>query len=485
MKSDKTVMTTIHSEKLNGTFEGTETDGVLEWKNIQYATITKRYDVPIVKTDYQGKVVDCTKDGPICPQIANRYDAHDGDVWSDELLCLNLRISKPKSAIGKKLPVFAFIHGGANMIGSIYGDNPVPFVKQSETIGKPFIVVQIEYRLGMFGYITNKDGRANWGARDQWAAAEWIQHFIGEFGGDTDMITLGGQSAGGMGTSYLSRRDAMEGTNLVNQVFMSSGSVGCFPPQTVEHLNIFRDLAAKKKGCKEEDLDDISKVSADELLDLQTKIGYPHGMFAYDDWFKEGIEDAVPKVEAAIISDNGFEGVIFTKKVHPDDKVEEVLNKTNLGKAVKKLYNIKSNADVCKFYGDQMLVLPNVTDAEKLRKAGAKVYRQFFDEIDPINPKMGARHAVDIFFMWHDNTDIDESENDLAKKYQTNLIKFTYKEAPWPEGEVCWIHDHKIEYGKFNPRQQCCELLKYKRSEVRELATDLGPDLTAPGGNII
>lgn len=68
---------------------------------------------------------------------------------------------------------------------------------------------------------------------------------------------------------------------------------------------------------------------------------------------------------------------------------------------------------------------------------------------------MGSRHAVpiDVFFMWHDNTDR--------------------------------IHDHNIEYVKFNPREKCCEPLKYKRSETRKLAKDVGPDLTAPGGNVI
>lgn len=477
------LMTTIHSEKLNATFEGIETEGVLEWKNVLYATLSKRFDTPVVKTDYQGKVVDCRKDGPICPQIASRYDAKDGKVWSDELLCTNLRITKPKGAKGK-LPVFAFLHGGANIIGSIYGDSPVPFVKQSVANGKPVLFVAIEYRLGLFGFCTNKNNQGNWGARDQWAAVEWIKHFIGEFGGDPERVTLGGQSAGAMGTSYLLHRDSMEGLNLVNQAFMSSGSVNCFPPNPVSHLNIFRDLASKELGIEDADLDEISKVDSDAMVKLQTAIGYPHGMYAYDDWFKEGIRDAVPQLKAAIVSDNGYEGVIFSKKVNPDEEVQEVLNGSDLGKHVKKLYNITDNAGVCKFYGDQMLVFPNLVIADLLRKKGTKVYRQFFDQVDPIHPEMGARHAVDVFFMWH-NADMPDWAHELAKKYQTNLIKFVNEEAPWPQDEVSWIHDHKIEYGNFNPREQCSDLRNYNIDDIRELAKDLGPDLTAPGGNII
>lgn len=42
------------------------------------------------------------------------FPAKNGTVWSNELLCLNLRIPKPKNTSGKLL-VFAFILGGANV----------------------------------------------------------------------------------------------------------------------------------------------------------------------------------------------------------------------------------------------------------------------------------------------------------------------------------------------------------------------------------
>jgi carboxylesterase type B len=58
------------------------------------------------------------------------------------------------------------------------------------------------YRLGFTGFATSEELRkagykANNGLLDQRAAMQWIRKFIGGFGGDSDEITVCGESAGG------------------------------------------------------------------------------------------------------------------------------------------------------------------------------------------------------------------------------------------------------------------------------------------------
>ena len=63
------------------------------------------------------------------------------------------------------------------------------------------IFVQIQYRLGISGFLSSKElranGKANAGLLDQRAALEWIQRHIHHFGGDATKVTIWGGSGGG------------------------------------------------------------------------------------------------------------------------------------------------------------------------------------------------------------------------------------------------------------------------------------------------
>ncbi len=63
-----------------------------------------------------------------------------------------------------------------------------------------FITVEIQYRLGAFGFLSSaevhKQGTPNAGLLDQRFALEWVQQHISKFGGDPKRVTVGGESAG-------------------------------------------------------------------------------------------------------------------------------------------------------------------------------------------------------------------------------------------------------------------------------------------------
>ena len=66
------------------------------------------------------------------------------------------------------------------------------------------VVVSIQYRLGVFGFLAHPTLTAespnassgNYGILDQIEALRWIQANIDRFGGDPDNVTLFGESAG-------------------------------------------------------------------------------------------------------------------------------------------------------------------------------------------------------------------------------------------------------------------------------------------------
>ena len=74
-------------------------------------------------------------------------------------------------------------------------------------LGTPIVVVTINYRLGLFGFLSeshlNAEGHpwGNYGILDQQAALRWVQANIAAFGGDPSNVTLGGQSAGAIDTT--------------------------------------------------------------------------------------------------------------------------------------------------------------------------------------------------------------------------------------------------------------------------------------------
>ncbi|KAL9112657.1 MAG: hypothetical protein Q9187_007740 [Circinaria calcarea] len=91
---------------------------------------------------------------------------------------------------------------GGNALGSASDQlyRPDGLVQQASSNGQPVIFVGINYRLGIFGYATNKAlkdaNHTNAGLRDQRAAFDWVRDNIEAFGGDPENVTAIGQSVG-------------------------------------------------------------------------------------------------------------------------------------------------------------------------------------------------------------------------------------------------------------------------------------------------
>lgn len=121
-------------------------------------------------------------------------------------------------ASAKRLPVMVFIHGGAFVLGT----SNVPLFNGTQFAKKGVVLVSINYRLGIEGFLKIDGVPSNLGIRDQIAALRWVKANIAGFGGDPDNVTIFGESAGAMSVGILLASPAAKG--LFKRGIMMSGS---------------------------------------------------------------------------------------------------------------------------------------------------------------------------------------------------------------------------------------------------------------------
>lgn len=147
--------------------------------------------------------------------------------YSEDCLYLNVWTKAP-GQVEKKLPVALWIHGGGYREG--WGSEP-EFDGQ-EWAAKDVVLVSINYRLGVFGFLTHPELTAespdhvsgNYGILDQIESLKWIKKNIAQFGGDPDNVTIFGQSAGGGSVRTLCESPLARGL-FHKAVIMSAGGL--------------------------------------------------------------------------------------------------------------------------------------------------------------------------------------------------------------------------------------------------------------------
>ncbi|HMD77420.1 MAG TPA: carboxylesterase family protein [Terracidiphilus sp.] len=156
---------------------------------------------------------------------ATQFGAHcaQGHVFDDMIFqdsansedCLFLNVYSPAGAKAKsKLPVMFWIHGG----GYSGGASSEPRHNGDFLPLKGVVLVTINYRLGVFGFLAaadlakEGDGAAgNYGMMDMVAALQWVKANIKKFGGDPENVTIFGESAGSLAVSTLMASPAARG----------------------------------------------------------------------------------------------------------------------------------------------------------------------------------------------------------------------------------------------------------------------------------
>lgn len=218
-------------------------DGSEVYLGIPYAAPpvgTLRWMPPQPVVPWKGVREATTPPAP-CAQLSEGWNAADAAHSAED--CLYLSIHAPKHAPGTRLPVLVWIHGGSNRSGSGYGVVDSPIYKGG------IIVVGVEYRLGIFGFLSlpeltaasPHDSSGNYALLDQIAALGWVRRNITGFGGDPRNVTVIGQSAGAVDIGQLLVSPLARG--LFAKAIQESGAPG-LPRTLAENERIGQQLFA-------------------------------------------------------------------------------------------------------------------------------------------------------------------------------------------------------------------------------------------------
>ena len=187
----------------------TEIPGVDVYKGIPYAA------APIKENRWkEPQPVEPWTGVKMCDRFANPSYQHiqykggyytewgygDEAPFSEDCLYLNVWTKYAGKTDAKKA-VAVWIHGGGYREG--FGTEPEFDAKAWAE--KDVVIVTINYRLGVYGFLTHPELSAesahgvsgNYGILDQIESLKWVKKNIEQFGGDPDNVMIFGQSAGG------------------------------------------------------------------------------------------------------------------------------------------------------------------------------------------------------------------------------------------------------------------------------------------------
>jgi para-nitrobenzyl esterase len=240
----------IDTGYISGTIIGDTSKEVRIYRGIPYAAPPVgdlRWKPPQVASGWTG-IRECTVFGKSAPQAD--VPIHPTDMPQSED-CLYLNVLTPARKASDKLPVMVWLHGGAYFAGSggtlLYNS---PRLTQNGVV-----LVTTNMRLGPLGLLAHPrlsnespDGvSGNYMFLDMIAALEWVQRNIAAFGGDSENVTIFGQSGGGYKVSCLVASPMAKG--LFQKAICMSGVSGTnFPGRPMKDLAVMGEKFFAKLG---------------------------------------------------------------------------------------------------------------------------------------------------------------------------------------------------------------------------------------------
>ncbi len=490
----------LESGKVSGLVVGAKED-ISVYKGIPYAappTGPLRWRPPQPPDPWKG-VRQCTEFGPACPQpdiLSRLYGTKLENVSED---CLYLNVWTPANTSEGRLPVMVWIHGG----GNISGAGSTPMYDGEALARKGVVVVTLNYRLGPFGFLAHPWLSAesplhvsgNYGLLDQIAALKWVQRNIRAFGGDPGLVTIFGESAGGLNVCCLMASPLAKG--LFHRAIAQSGHAfgrirhlreTWYGQEPMERQGERIAGALGSKGVA-----DLRGVSAQRLLEVsKPTIGLmqePGNRFGpvVDGWV---IPDDISAVFAAkrqndvplLAGSNGDEGTIFTLRP-PVQSVEgyRMLVRAVYGRLAEEvlaLYPVREASEIPRalatMLGDLGFVAGMRAFVRGMTGAKSRAYLYHFTmrPPGPFGDRLGAFHGAEIPFVF-DNlnkglTPSDGRRQALARAMSNSWIQFARTGDPHGPGLPHWppydpATDRHLEFGEVirvgqGLRKEACDL---------------------------
>ncbi len=436
-----------HDGKVHGK---TINDGkVRAWLGIPYAAPpvgALRWKAPQPAAAWKG-VREATQFGAHCAQNHVFDDMVFQDRGPSED-CLSLNVYAPATASEKSnLPVMFWIHGG----GFSGGGSSEPRHNGDFLPLKGVVLVTINYRLGVFGFLATADlakeadgAAGNYGLMDMIAALKWVKSNIKDFGGDPNNVTIFGESAGSFAVSTLMASPMAQG--LFHKGIGESGAAvgrGPLPYKTLAEREV-KD-AEWVAGLNVTSMEQLRALPTQTILDAAKKPGTSFPPDVDGKVLTEPVTDTYTAGKQAHIpllaGWNADEGNFFAMHGMTTAQWKAMADNLFKDRAAEflKLYPADTDAQALRSaidYGsDSFIAFSTWSWLEEQRKTGnAPVYRYHFELAatpSKYHPGTFAFHSDDIEYVfgtldtrpgWNVRPE-DRTLSDQVMTYWTNFAK--------------------------------------------------------------
>lgn len=400
------------------------------------------------------------------------------NIWIPKKLALEL--SSNGRGI-KKLPVFAYLHGGSFIVGG--GTSTV--VNGTSFTSRDTILVTMNYRLGTFGFWKHKelsklnpDMPTNFGLLDQVNFFEWIHEYIGYFGGDKDSVTAFGESAGAISIlHHLTSKRFLDNSKpkLFHKAILSNTVITSHEFLQLENAEKIGAQLAKDFGCVSDEnvIECMRSLEPEKLVpdsytrwsafdeEMTKQLVFPAVDHNFPDIMESLKSGKFAKDIPLIMGTSLDEGTLFTWFTFPvygpeRDFLEVILDKSFPGNKDEILERYKEVGDPWSIYsevlGDVIWQCPNNKAIEWLAsKSNSQIRKYVFGYQTKFSQEVfGVFHCMEITFIFENPsgaylwpTVFTDEEKDLAKKVADLWIDFgkgLLTEEQWP------IYDNRQLY---------------------------------------
>ncbi|SEC11288.1 carboxylesterase/lipase family protein [Terriglobus roseus] len=402
---------------------------------------------PVVRS---ATLLPADKPGSACMQVLSRSRL----PWTEAFMvqnnasedCLSVNIWAP--AKGGRHAVLVFFHGG----GFNEGSNSVAGYDGTTLAEHGVIVVDANYRLGVFGYLattalaaeSGHDSAGNYGLADQIAALGWVQRNIAAFGGDPSRVTIAGQSAGAQSVAQLIASPRAKG--LFARAIMNSGPP-VWPATSITPLPEAEAAGDRFTHAHGGSLAALRAMSAEDLMNAKDT---PPRRPVVDGWWLteepgDDLRSPVGSDVPVIAGWNGDEGGTTV----PNGKTAEAYRadaEKKLGADAArflKLYPGNDDAQAAKSQvaagRDRNYAVAALYADAYVRRRTSEVFLYDFSRVPPwkAHPEFGAHHTAEIpyFFGTLDRVkdrDYDATDRAVSREAVMAWVHFAETGTPGP-----------------------------------------------------
>ncbi|XP_067905153.1 cocaine esterase-like isoform X2 [Heterodontus francisci] len=420
--------------------------------------------------------------------------------------CLYLGVYSPvhPSHRYSSLPVMVWIHGGAFILGSGSSFHGTALAGYGNVV-----VVVIQYRISVAGFLSTGDNwaRGNSGFLDQVAALQWVQRNIQQFGGNPGLVTLFGESVGGLSVSLHTLSPLSVG--LFHKAILQSGSVlmpGLLSPLTTQLAYEAGELAECSNTESQQLLQCLRNKTEEEMSQIITSVNELYqlipsvvdGHFLPDDpqkMFQNGMFQKIPYL-IGVTTEEAVKSLVHPEKIIPPDweagiTREKIMEKINM--YLKPIFGEENgdlifdeyfkevhDPDLLKeryldLFGDVFIAIPTLRAAQYYRDAGNPVFLYEFQHRASfyktrIPQFTRAPHGAELSFVFGGAFipvfdvllgNMTEEEKNLSKAVMSYWASFAWNGNPNRNDLPVWPMNNDCEkYMQFNLTLQIGNSLK-------------------------